>query len=99
MRQRTDPLTHNQWYNKEHPEDLHVDFNADLAILAECTASPDPEVAFRGIGHIRRWLETAEEGAVFRARLDGWSWSRIGEGLGRSKQGLHQKYRHLDLEI
>ena len=56
------------------------------------TASEDPEVGLRGVASLRALLEAVEELQVRRARNLGWSWQRIAELLGVSKQAVHQKY-------
>jgi DNA-directed RNA polymerase specialized sigma24 family protein len=56
------------------------------------TASDDPEVGLRGVASLRVLLEAVEELQVRRARDLGWSWQRIAELLGVSKQAVHQKY-------
>ncbi len=56
------------------------------------TASEDPEVGLRGVASLRVLLETVEQLQVRRARELGWSWQRIAELLGVSKQAVHQKY-------
>jgi len=56
------------------------------------TASKDPEVGLRGVASLRALLEAVEELQVNRARELGWSWQRIAEPLGVSKQAVHQKY-------
>jgi predicted transcriptional regulator len=56
------------------------------------TASDDPEVGLRGVASLRALLEAVEELQVRRARELGWSWQRIAELLGVSKQAVHQKY-------
>ena len=56
------------------------------------TASEDPEVGLRGVASLRALLEAVEELQVRRARDLGWSWQRIAELLGVSKQAVHQKH-------
>jgi hypothetical protein len=56
------------------------------------TASADPEIGLRGVASLRALLEAVEELQVNRARELGWSWQRIAELLGVSKQAVHQKY-------
>lgn len=55
----------------------------------------EDEPPLRAIQHItqrRRELERAEEAAVRRARLAGYSWQAIAMSLGVSKQAVHKKY-------
>ena len=56
------------------------------------TASEDPEVGLRGVASLRALVEAVEELQVQRARELGWSWQRIAELLGVSKQAVHQKH-------
>ena len=56
------------------------------------TASEDPEIGLRGVASLRALLEAVEELQVRRARELGWSWQRIAERLGVSKQAVHQKH-------
>jgi len=56
------------------------------------TASEDPEVGLRGVASLRALLEAVEELQVRHARELGWSWQRIAELLGVSKQAAHQKH-------
>lgn len=56
------------------------------------TASDDPEIGLRGVASLRTLLEAVEELQIRRARELGWSWQRIAELLGVSKQAVHQKY-------
>jgi hypothetical protein len=56
------------------------------------TASEDPEIGLRGVASLRALLEAVEELQVQRARELGWSWQRIAELLGVSKQAAHQKH-------
>lgn len=65
---------------------------AEPAEMVAQTASEDPEVGLRGVESLRALLEAVEELQVRRARKLGWSWQRIAELLGVSKQAVHQKY-------
>ena len=60
-------------------------------VLAQ-TTSDDPEVGLRGVVALRALLEAVEELQVRRARELGWSWQRIADRLGVSKQAVHQKH-------
>lgn len=62
-----------------------------LEVVAQ-TSSEDPEVGLRGVASLRALLEAVEELQVRRARELGWSWQRIAERLGVSKQAVHQKH-------
>jgi hypothetical protein len=52
----------------------------------------DPDSLF-AVGLLRRWAEDAEEMLVLKARVEGWSWKRIADELGRSKQAVWERYR------
>ncbi len=41
---------------------------------------------------LRRTLEALEAGQVENAFVAGWSWARIAEVLGVSKQAVHKKH-------
>jgi hypothetical protein len=56
-------------------------------------ADRDPAVALPAIGRIRAWLDKREAASVHAARREGWSWGRIGDALGRTRQALWQRYR------
>jgi hypothetical protein len=43
---------------------------------------------------MRKELELVEEAQVANALAQGWSWTRIGEALGISRQAAHHKYSH-----
>jgi len=58
----------------------------------EAVASSDPEVGLRAVASLRRLAEQVESLQVDRARDLGWSWARIAEALGVSKQAVHQKH-------
>jgi transcriptional regulator len=60
--------------------------------LADETASRDPEVGLRAVASLRALLETLEELQVRNAREQGWSWQRIADELGVSRQAVHKKH-------
>jgi hypothetical protein len=64
----------------------------DPADVVAQTASEDPSVGLRGVASLRALAEAVEELQVRRARELGWSWQRIAEALGVSKQAVHQKH-------
>jgi hypothetical protein len=72
----------------------------DLNDLANQAEDPDPEVALVAIGVLQDWAATwltrMEAEAVVRARAEGYPWGRIAGHLGRSKQGVWEKYRDSD---
>ena len=60
-------------------------------------ADPDPAVGLRAVVALQRLSERMEAIQVANARRQGWSWARIAEALGVTKQAVHQKYR--DMEV
>jgi hypothetical protein len=60
--------------------------------LAQRAASKDPEVALTALGELRALLLRLEPIQVEHARRRGWSWERIGQALGITRQALHEKY-------
>ena len=62
--------------------------------MIEANALPDsnqPEDALAAVVALRRLADTLERQAV-RAALDqGWSWARIAQALGVSKQAAHKR--------
>ncbi len=65
----------------------------DPWVLVEEVQEQDPERALSAIGALRAWLEEMEQDAVVRGRAEGYPWGRIASYLGRSKQGVWEKYR------
>ncbi|MCY7280317.1 MAG: hypothetical protein LH610_05365 [Sphingomonas bacterium] len=53
---------------------------------------PKPEDALAAVGALRRLADRVEDDAVERALADGWTWPRIAEALGVTKQAVHQKH-------
>ena len=41
---------------------------------------------------LRRLADRVEAAEVERALRDGWSWSRVAEALGVTRQAVHKKY-------
>jgi hypothetical protein len=64
----------------------------DATQLAGDAASAEPAVGLAAVASLRQLLETLEQLQVERARTQGWSWQRIAEALGVSKQAVHKKY-------
>jgi hypothetical protein len=61
--------------------------------MATCVATqPDPEDALAAVAALRRLADRVEDDAVERALADGWSWPRIAEALGVTKQAVHKKH-------
>ena len=60
--------------------------------LAEGAASDDPEVGLRAVAALRTLTERLELLQVKKARALGWSWQKIANRLGVTKQTVHRKY-------
>ncbi len=52
----------------------------------------DPRTGLEAVVALRRTLEALEAAQVENAFVAGWSWSRIAEVLGVSKQAVHKKH-------
>jgi DNA-directed RNA polymerase specialized sigma24 family protein len=52
----------------------------------------DPREGLEAVVALRRLLEALEAAQVENAYLAGWSWARIAEVLGVSKQAVHKKH-------
>jgi DNA-directed RNA polymerase specialized sigma24 family protein len=52
----------------------------------------DPREGLEAVVALRRMLEALEAAQVENAFLAGWSWAKIAEVLGVSKQAVHKKH-------
>jgi len=52
----------------------------------------DPREGLEAVVALRRTLEALEAAQVENALFAGWSWARIAEALGVSKQAVHKKH-------
>jgi DNA-directed RNA polymerase specialized sigma24 family protein len=52
----------------------------------------DPRDGLEAVVALRRMLEALEAAQVENAIVAGWSWARIAEVLGVSKQAVHKKH-------
>jgi DNA-directed RNA polymerase specialized sigma24 family protein len=52
----------------------------------------DPREGLEAVVALRRTLEALEAAQVENAIILGWSWARIAEVLGVSKQAVHKKH-------
>lgn len=55
----------------------------------------DPREGLEAVVALRRTLEALEAAQVENAVLAGWSWARISEVLGVSRQAVHKKHAKL----
>lgn len=60
--------------------------------LAAAASSTDPGTGLRAVRALRILLERLEAIQVTNARAQGWSWQAIADGLGVSRQAVHQKH-------
>ena len=61
-------------------------------LLRVATRLGDPEAGLTAIADLRRRLETWEGAHVDEAVAAGWSWQRIAEALGVTKQAAHSRH-------
>ncbi len=52
----------------------------------------NPQEGLEAVVALRRMLEALEAAQVENAFVAGWSWARIAEVLGVSKQAVHKKH-------
>jgi DNA-directed RNA polymerase specialized sigma24 family protein len=52
----------------------------------------DPREGLEAVVTLRRTLEALEAAQVENAFMAGWSWAKIAEVLGVSKQAVHKKH-------
>jgi hypothetical protein len=52
----------------------------------------DPRAGLEAVVALRRMLEALEAAQVENAIVAGWSWARIAEVLGVSRQAVHKKH-------
>lgn len=55
----------------------------------------DPEKAFSTSISLRKLADRLERRGVKKALDRGWSWARIAEALGVSRQAVHKKYARI----
>jgi hypothetical protein len=72
-----------------------VDADRLQELAARVAGDDGPDDALRAIAELREELEHAERARVAAAIEDGWSWRRVADALGVSKQSAHRKHRHL----
>lgn len=64
----------------------------DLSELARRAAADDPSEGLAAILALRQRLDGLESAHVQRALGRGWSWSRVGQALGVTKQAVHRRH-------
>ena len=55
-------------------------------------APADPEDGLAAVVALRRLADRLEAAEVERAMRAGWSWSRVAEALGVTRQAVHKKH-------
>jgi len=60
--------------------------------LAQAATHDDPEVGLAAVVALRGLLEQLEALQVKAAREQGWTWQRIAQALGVTRQSVHKKY-------
>lgn len=63
-----------------------------LGDAPDSTAAPDPAAGLRAVLALRRLAERVEAEQVALARGQGWSWQKIADVLGMTRQSVHAKY-------
>ncbi|MCO1657143.1 hypothetical protein [Pseudonocardia humida] len=64
----------------------------ELDELPAMVTSGDPAVGLRAALALRRLADRLEAHQVAEARRQGWSWQRIGDALGITRQSAHTKH-------
>lgn len=59
--------------------------------LRDITVPTDPDEALAAVVALRRLADSIERQAVRTALSRGWSWSRIAQALGITKQAAHKR--------
>jgi hypothetical protein len=58
----------------------------------ELPTTNDPAEGLAAVVALRRLADRLEAAEVEHAMRAGWSWSRVGEALGVTRQAVHKKY-------
>ncbi len=53
---------------------------------------PSPEDALAAVAALRRLADRVEDDAVERALRDRWTWAKVAEALGVTRQAVHKKH-------
>ncbi len=64
----------------------------DIEAVGAGLSSDDPAVGLRASLALHRLAERVEANQVAAAREKGWSWQKIGDALGVTRQSVHAKY-------
>ncbi|HSJ59783.1 MAG TPA: helix-turn-helix domain-containing protein [Jiangellaceae bacterium] len=60
--------------------------------LAEAAGSRDPATGLRAVASLRLLVDQLQDLQVASAREQGWSWQRIADALGVTRQAVHKTY-------
>jgi Homeodomain-like domain len=60
--------------------------------LAEAASHRDPEVGLAAVAALPQMVEQLEALQVKAAREDGWTWERVADALGITRQSVDRKY-------
>ena len=63
--------------------------------LRDIAIPDDPDEALAAVVALRRLADRVEREAVRSALRRGWSWSRIAQALGITKQAAHKRLSHV----
>lgn len=66
-----------------------------MSLFTSLPNPDEPEKALAAVVALRRAADTLERRAVKAAMLQGWTWARIAQALGVSKQAAHRRLSDL----
>lgn len=61
-------------------------------MTARDDSTPDPAAAIAAVIALRRLADRMEREAVDRAIASGWTWQRVAQALGVTRQAAHQRH-------
>lgn len=61
-------------------------------VTVTAAATDDPSQGLAAVVALRRLADELEDRNVEQAMRAGWSWSRVAEGLGVTRQAVHKKH-------
>jgi hypothetical protein len=73
-----------------------VSTNKELHSAVDAAERTDPEIGLPAVGALSAWLNEREEDLIVMARSQGWTWAQVAEPLGRSRQAMWERYRHIE---
>ena len=62
--------------------------------LKKLPSPSDPENALATVVALRKLADSLERSTVIEAIDQGWTWARIAQALGVSRQAVHKKHAH-----